>query len=89
MATVIEILELSGVPTLCASKATKEESQLRVGEVIAKALQVHYLCVYVQATPSIGLHQLMIALCTRGHAHMQGRCNHAIMRPDHASLGLS
>ena len=40
MATVVEILELSGVPTLCASKATREEAYLKVGEVIAKALQV-------------------------------------------------
>ena len=40
MATVVEILELSGVPTLCASKATREEAHLKVGEVIAKALQV-------------------------------------------------
>ena len=40
MATVVEVLELSGVPTLCASKATHEEAHSKVGEVIAKALQV-------------------------------------------------
>ena len=68
MATVIEILELSGVPTLCASKATREEAHLKVGEVIANALQV--LSALVK-TSSLSLFSLVDA--TQEEAPLKGK----------------
>ena len=68
MATVVEILELSGVPTLCASKATKEEAHLKVGEVIARALQASLLhCVHADAPVWLFLLQAL----------SKPKCNHA------------
>ena len=39
-ATVIEILEDAGVPSLCLASASSENAHRKVGEVLAEAVQV-------------------------------------------------
>ena len=42
MATVVEMLELSGVPALCAARAAPHESGMKIGAILADALQVSH-----------------------------------------------
>ena len=62
MATVVEILELSGVPTLCAARATHAEAGKKIGAILADALQVSYLSWAGLTAQTAALHSLLVGV---------------------------
>ncbi len=64
-ATVLELLESAGLPTICVTMALEEDAQRSVGEVLALAVKVGCGCGYQRHYWGGGVPHINIDVCFR------------------------